>query len=66
MGKYWYEYRLRGCSPGCQPRGFVDTEDSYGRFGAVAYDRELTDNEIQNYELNVIDESDVKKVRESK
>lgn len=52
--KYWYEFRLRGLSPGAQPKGFVDADASYGRFGAVAYDRPLTDAEIEGYELNVI------------
>lgn len=55
MEKYWYEYRLRGLSLGAQPKGFVDSDDIYGRFGAVAYDRPLTEKEVNDYELRVID-----------
>ncbi|HDR8453906.1 TPA: hypothetical protein QC364_000696 [Bacillus cereus] len=55
MKKYWYEYRLRGLSLGAQPKGFVDSDDTYGRFGAVAYDRPLTEKEVSDYELRVID-----------
>ena len=52
--KYWYEYKLRGFSVGCQPKGFVDKDLSTGRYGAVAYDRPLTDHEIEEYELKPI------------
>ncbi len=53
--RYWYEYRLRGFSLGCQPKGFVETDSSLGRHGAVAYDRPLTKQEIDEYELNPIE-----------
>lgn len=53
--KYWYAYTLRGCSLGCQPRGFVGTDDTYGRFGAVVYDRELTEEEVNRYELQELE-----------
>lgn len=66
MEKYWYGYTLRGCSPGCQPRDFVDTDESFGKFGAVAYNRELTEQELDNYELFVILEADAKMLGESK
>lgn len=49
---FWYEYRLRGFSLGCQPDGFMEHDDSIGKHGAVAYDRELTEKEISDYELN--------------
>lgn len=49
--KYWYELTLRGISPGCQPAGFIDKDLEYGIYGAIAYDRELTQKEIENYEL---------------
>jgi hypothetical protein len=51
--KYWYKYKHRGFSLGCQPKGFVDTDNGQfaGRFGAVAYDRELTAEEVNEYEL---------------
>jgi hypothetical protein len=48
---YWYEYKFRGCSPGCQPGGFSEVDNSWGRFGAVAYARPLTETEINDYEL---------------
>lgn len=50
--KYWYTYRLRGFSIGCQPKGFVDSDETVGRFGAIAYDRPLTEAECYEYELN--------------
>lgn len=55
MKLHWYEYRLRGCSPGCQPQGFKDVNHNYGKWGAVAYDRELTAEEVKDYELNKIE-----------
>lgn len=51
---HWYEYIHRGLSPGCQPRGFVDHDESKGRFGWVAYDRKLTDQEMNDYELKKV------------
>jgi hypothetical protein len=51
---YWYEYRLRGFSLGCQPRGHVEVNHSVGRFGAIAYDRPLTETEINDYELRSV------------
>lgn len=56
MNKYWYEYRLRGLSLGCQPKGFVDSNADHGRFGSVAYSRKLTEEEIEEYELNPLEE----------
>lgn len=51
---FWYEYLYRGCSIGAQPKGFVETDESVGKFGAVAYDRELTEYEIESFELKEI------------
>jgi vacuolar-type H+-ATPase subunit I/STV1 len=48
---YWYEYRLRGFSPFCQPKGHIDHIESIGRHGIIAYDRQLTTNELDEYEL---------------
>jgi hypothetical protein len=48
---YWYEYRLRGFSPGCQPKGHIQVDHSKGRHGIIAYNRQLTDTEIEEYEL---------------
>lgn len=52
--KYWYELTLRGISPGCQPTGFIDKNFEYGQYGAIAYNRELTLKEINEYELTPI------------
>ena len=48
---YTYEYLYRGFSFGCQPRGFIDHDDSYGRFGSVSYDRKLTEKDLEEFEL---------------
>lgn len=53
---YWYAYRLRGFSPSCQPKGFIDSNEDYGRFGSIAYDRPLTEQEVSDYELDEIKE----------
>lgn len=55
MNKYWYEFKLRGLSLGAQPKDFVDANANHGRHGAVAYNRQLTDKEIEEYELTPID-----------
>lgn len=52
--RHWYKYRLRGLSIGCQPKGFVSYDALIGKFGAVAYERELTEQEIQAYELEPV------------
>jgi len=48
---YWYEYTLRGCSPGCQPKDFKEVNNNIGKFGIVGYDRELSNKELNEYEL---------------
>lgn len=48
---FWYEYRLRGYSIGCQPKGHIKVNQDIGRHGVIAYDRELTEQEIEDYEL---------------
>lgn len=53
--KYWYEFRLRGLSPDAQPKGFVDSDPSYGKFGAVAYDKPLAEEEMEEYELTPLE-----------
>ena len=57
---YWYQYRLRGFSLGCQPKGFVNHDDTYGKWGAVAYDRPLTKEEMESYDLELIERKDEK------
>lgn len=54
---YYYGMRLRGFSIGCQPKdGFIDREDDVsGRYyDILIYDRQLTDKELQDYELDFI------------
>lgn len=54
-----YGMRLRGFSPGCQPmKGLLFTaDDESGRYhDLLVYDRELTDKELSEYELDYIGE----------
>ena len=52
--KFVYEYLYRGFSIGCQPKGFIEHDDSFGRFGSVTYDRKLTEDELSSYELKEV------------
>lgn len=55
--RYLYGMRLRGFSPGCQPReGLIgDKEDITGKYyDLLMYDRELTDEELREYELDYV------------
>lgn len=57
--EYRYGMKYRGFSIGCQPRnGFLErSDDPTGRYyDILAYDRQLTDEEIKNYELDFIGE----------
>ena len=52
---YAYGMRLRGFSPGCQPKdGFVKRLDSADKkyYDVLLYDRPLTEKEIRSYELD--------------
>ena len=51
-----YGMRLRGFSPGCQPKqGLVRREDATGRYHDIlVYSRLLTDEELMDYELDYI------------
>ena len=54
---YYYGMRLRGFSPGCQPKeGLVRRIDSTSKkyYDILIYDRELTKKEETNYELDYI------------
>lgn len=54
-----YGMRLRGFAPMCQPKeGFVRREDDFsGRYyDILVYNRELTEKEIKNYELDPVNE----------
>lgn len=55
---YVYGMRLRGFSIGCQPmNGFVCAyDDPNGKYHSIiVYDRELTQKEIRQYELDKVD-----------
>lgn len=54
---YIYGMRLRGFSPGCQPMtGLVERRDDPQRkyHDLLVYDRELTEKEMRDYELDYI------------
>lgn len=55
---YKYGMKMRGFSIGCQPmRGLKDWQDTEGRYYSVLwYDRELTEQEVKDYELEKIEE----------
>ena len=56
--KFRYGMRLRGFSIGCQPmEGLLGREDDItGRYhDIIVYDRELTDEEVRDYELDRLD-----------
>lgn len=58
---FLYGMRLRGFSIGCQPMdGFLNrTDDTSGRYwDVIAYNRPLTDSEIENYDLDYIGEGE--------
>ena len=52
--EYRYGMRLRGFSPGCQPKeGLVGREDGGMKYhDIVVYSRPLTDRELTDYELD--------------
>ena len=53
--KFVYGMRLRGFSPGCQPKdGFVERRDSSKYHDEIVYSRHLTDEEVREYELDFI------------
>jgi len=55
---YIYGMKLRGFSPGCQPlQGLLGRqEDVTGKYyDILIYDRELTEEEEQNYELELME-----------
>lgn len=56
---YWYELVYRGISPGAFPKGAIASEHEHvnhkgHRYGAVAYNDELSKEDIANYELAAI------------
>lgn len=50
--------RLRGFSPGAQPKGVVDVyNDPSGRYWCIiVYARKLTEQEVRDYELDYLGE----------
>ena len=57
MSEYRYGMRLRGFSPGCQPKeGFLNREDSTDSryYDVLMYNRKLTDKEVADYELDML------------
>ena len=55
---YVYGMRLRGFSPGCQPMDGLGSvmEGNEKYYNILIYNRELTDEEIRDYELDRISE----------
>ena len=55
---YWYGMRLRGYSPGCQPMNGLEAviEGIRKYHNILIYNRELTDEEVRDYELDRIPE----------
>ena len=55
---YVYGMRLRGFSPGCQPMDGLDAvmEGNEKYYNILIYNRELTDEEVRDYELDRIPE----------
>lgn len=51
--KYKYYLNARPASIGAVPKGFtrVDENDKGGRYGAIYYDKQLSDNDVKQYEL---------------
>jgi len=49
--KYWYEMVKRPFSIGCEPEGVVEVNHDKGSWGIVCYERELTNDELIEYEM---------------
>lgn len=46
---------MRPVGLGCQPNGFVKLDDRKGKWGIVAYERPLTEKELNDYEMEVFE-----------
>lgn len=55
---YLYGMRLRGCAPGCQPKGFIERRDdpSQRYYDIIVYDRKLPLKDEKNYDLDYLGE----------
>ena len=59
MKNYIYGMRLRGFSPGCQPKsGLIKrVDDITGRYwDIIIYNRKLSDSEVNSFELDYLGE----------
>lgn len=58
MKLYKYGMRLRGFAPMCQPMaGLVSAEEGDRKYyNYLYYERKLTDKEVRDYELDLIEE----------
>lgn len=57
MKEYKYGMRLRGFSPGCQPKdGFIRREDDTmgDYYDIIVYNRPLAEDELRDYELDAL------------
>ena len=54
--RYYYGMRLRGFSPGAQPKGFIERrDDPLERYHDIlVYPRQLTEDELRDYELDFL------------
>ena len=54
MKRYSYGMRNRGYSPGAQPKGVAERKDDVSGkyFDIIEYERQLTEREIRDYELD--------------
>lgn len=54
--EFLYGMRSRGCSPGAQPKGFIERrDDPSGKYhDIIVYDHPLTGKECEEYELDHI------------
>lgn len=57
LKEFKYFLNQRPAMPGALPGDFkrLDETDKGGRYGAVYYDRKLTETELKNYELKASD-----------
>lgn len=66
--EYVYGMRLRGFSPGCQPRGVVRRQDDpFCRYwDIIVYNRPLTEKECRDYELDCLYTTNSDEIMEGK
>ena len=63
MKEYLYGMRLRGYAPGCQPKeGLVNVYYGNSQYhNLISYNRRLTKEEMKQYELDYINETEVRR-----